>query len=264
MPFREKSQFIRYSILVQNAVNPNTILRLLDLNRQFYQTFASPFSATRGRLQPGVMKILGQLSPGDSLLDLGCGNGQLARQLARSGHLGSYTGLDFSSALLEEARAGQPANFRFGLVDLSSPDWDSALADYQVDVILAFAVLHHLPGVETRMQLLAKVRALLKPGGRFIHSEWQFLNSPRLVYRIQPWSAAGISEQDVDPGDYLLDWRQAGVGLRYVHHFTEPELSALASQTGFLVIDSFLSDGENARLGLYQVWKTAVSSPTVR
>jgi hypothetical protein len=39
-------------------VNPTTISLLLDLNRQFYQTFAIPFSATRHRLQPGVLRIL--------------------------------------------------------------------------------------------------------------------------------------------------------------------------------------------------------------
>ena len=102
--------------------------------------------------------------------------------------------------------------------------------------------------------MLGKVRALLAPNGRFVHSEWQFLNSPRLVSRIQPWEAIGLSQNDVDPGDYLLDWRQGGQGYRYVHHFSEEELRGLAEAAGFDVIESFLSDGENGRLGLYQVW----------
>jgi tRNA (uracil-5-)-methyltransferase TRM9 len=116
-------------------------------------------------------------------------------------------------------------------------------------------VLHHLPGDMLRLQILNKVRALLPPGGRFIHSEWQFLNSPRLSSRIQPWELIGLSEKDADPGDYLLDWRQGGLGLRYVHHFSESELERLAKAAGFDVVESFLSDGENHRLGLYQVWK---------
>jgi hypothetical protein len=58
----------------------------------------------------------------------------------------------------------------------------------------------------------------------------------------------------VDAGDYLLDWRQGGSGLRYVHHFDEAELSALAATTGFRVLETFYSDGEGGRLGLYQVW----------
>jgi tRNA (uracil-5-)-methyltransferase TRM9 len=236
-------------------VNPTTLSRLLELNRQFYQTFALPFSATRQRLQPGVMRILGQIKPTDSLLDLGCGNGELARQLARTGHTGSYTGLDFSPALLEQAAAGQPPNIHFLQADLSSTEWYISLANIPYDVVLAFAVLHHIPGVELRLETLRKARSLLAPGGRFIHSEWQFLNSPRLKARIQPWDAIGLSEADVDAGDFLLDWRQGGAGLRYVHHFSEAELDGLAEAAGFKVVGSFLSDGKNNRLGLYQVWE---------
>jgi tRNA (uracil-5-)-methyltransferase TRM9 len=236
-------------------VNPTTLSRLLDLNRQFYQTFALPFSATRQRLQPGVLSILEQVSPGDDLLDLGCGNGELPRELARCGHAGSYTGLDFSLALLEQAAADQPSNFRFLQADLTSMDWDASLAGNRYDVILVLAVLHHIPGTDLRLQILRKVRSLLPDEGRFIHSEWQFLNSPRLAARVQPWEKIGLSVDDVDQGDYLLDWRQGGSGLRYVHYFSEIELQQLAKATGFEIIESFLSDGENGRLGLYQVWR---------
>jgi tRNA (uracil-5-)-methyltransferase TRM9 len=236
-------------------VNPTTLSRLLELNRQFYQTFAAQFSATRQRLQPGVTRTLEQIDISADVLDLGCGNGELARQLARRGSSGTYTGLDFSPALLEHASAGQPSNFRFLQVDLSRPDWDASLQAGQYDAILAFAVLHHIPGKDLRLQLLNNVRSLLLDGGRFIHSEWQFLNSPRLKARIQPWEAIGLSESDVDPGDYLLDWRQGGVGLRYVHHFSEAELMELAEATGFRITESFFSDGENSHLGLYQIWR---------
>jgi hypothetical protein len=33
------------------------------------------------------------------------------------------------------------------------------------------------------------------------------------------------------------------------------ELALLAEQTGFEIIETFHSDGENERLGLYQIWK---------
>jgi SAM-dependent methyltransferase len=122
------------------------------------------------------------------------------------------------------------------------------------DAIFLFAVLHHIPGNELRLQLLRKVRLLLKADGRLIHSEWQFLNSERLRARIQPWETIGLAEGDVGPGDYLLDWRQGGTGLRYVHHFSAEELEELAAKAGFRIIESSLSDGENQRLGLYQAW----------
>lgn len=237
------------------TVNPTTISRLLELNRQFYQTFALPFSSTRLRLQPGVLRILHTIPPTHDVLDLGCGNGELARRLALRAHSGTYLGLDFSSTLLEQASMGLPVNFYFRMADLSGEDWDAPLTGSHYHAIFAFAVLHHLPGTDLRLQVLRKVRSLLSPDGRFIHSEWQFLNSPRLKARLQPWESVGLSQSDVDPDDYLLDWRQGGSGLRYVHHFSEAELAELAAQAGFEIIESFLSDGENSRLGLYQVWQ---------
>ena len=69
------------------------------------------------------------------------------------------------------------------------------------------------------------------------------------------WERIGLTATDVDAGDYLLDWRRGGEELRYVHQFSEEELSALATESGFEVAETFYSDGEGGRLGLYQVWK---------
>ena len=98
------------------------------------------------------------------------------------------------------------------------------------------------------------MKKLLKPNGKFILSNWQFLNSEKLKARVQPWGRVGLSDSDVDEGDYLLDWRSGGEGLRYAHQFSEGELFGLAEQAQMKVEASFLSDGENGRLGLYQVW----------
>jgi SAM-dependent methyltransferase len=227
--------------------------QLLGLNRRFYQSFAESFSATRARLQPGVLRVL-ETIPGDArILDLGCGGGELARELAKRGFQGDYTGLDFSAGMLAFARENAPAFASFQPTDLAAPDWDNALPA-PFDFVLAFAVLHHLPGRDLRLGVLDKVRALLVPDGRFVHSNWQFLNSPRLRARIQPWDAIGLDDSGVDEGDHLLDWRRDGEGLRYVHHFSEAELADLARESGFHVAETFYSDGEGGKLGLYQIW----------
>jgi tRNA (uracil-5-)-methyltransferase TRM9 len=246
-------------------VNTNTVNRLIQLNDQFYQTFALQFSATRQRLQPGVHKILSDgirseptpIRENVNILELGCGNGELARTLAHRDLDVRYTGLDFNAMLLEIARQSLPADWQanFYQANLALPEWARDLPHFPYDVILAFAVLHHLPGAELRRQVLEKVRELITPDGVFIHSEWQFLNSPRLRERIQPWEQAGLTADDVDPGDYLLDWREGGYGLRYAHHFSEAELEALAGKTGFQVIETFYSDGEGGNLGIYQLWR---------
>jgi SAM-dependent methyltransferase len=238
-------------------VNPTIVSRLLDINRQFYQSFAVPFSETRQRLQPGVFRILKMVEPEAMILDLGCGNGELARTLSRMGHRGLYIGVDSSAGLLSLARANTSEDFpaTFIQVDLSVPGWERSVPQSNFDFVFAFAVLHHLPGSTLRRQLLRKIPGLLTAGGSFIHSEWQFLNSERLRARLQPWREAGLDASDVDPGDYLLDWRQGGYSLRYVHHFTIEELEELAQETCFQIQETFHSDGESGDLGLYQVWK---------
>jgi tRNA (uracil-5-)-methyltransferase TRM9 len=233
--------------------------RLISLNRQFYQTFGEAFSATRQRLQPGVLRILDTLQVNEDQLDLGCGNGELARQRLQRGHTGAYVGLDDSPPLLAAARvARNDARAAFLQADMTSGAWEQVLPDVHAGgfpLITAFAFLHHIPGMNLREGILHKVHALLEKGGRFIHSEWQFLNSPRLKSRLQPWEAVGITVSEVDPGDHLLDWRSSGHGLRYVHHFDQDELAALAVRTGFVIREEFLSDGKNNQLAIYQVWE---------
>jgi SAM-dependent methyltransferase len=232
-----------------------TARRLVELNRQFYADFGKNFSATRQRIQPGVRKIISGLAGDERILDLGCGNGELARTLAQTGFHGTYLGLDFSLPLLTDAGT-QPQSFpvAFREADLAANDWDSTLLPAHYSLITAFAVLHHLPGLDLRRKLLQKVHGLLAPGGKFIHSNWQFLNSEKLKGRIQPWSAANLSAAEVDAGDYLLDWRSGGAGLRYAHHFSVQELESLAGETGYRVEGLFLSDGAGENLGLYQFW----------
>ena len=244
-------------------MDSKTAARLIELNRDFYTRFGDSFSATRHRIQPGVRRVLEMLKGNESILDLGCGNGELARELAKRGHRGPYLGVDFSLPLLREAGfphvgTSQPGRFsaafqQVDLTQLSVNSIQSSVTDHW-SLITAFAVLHHIPSRELRLNIIRTIHKLLKPNGLFIHSNWQFLNSEKLKARIQPWESAAISNLDVDAGDHLLDWRSGGEGLRYVHHFKEEELNELAQASRFRISDTFHSDGVGGRLGLYQIW----------
>jgi SAM-dependent methyltransferase len=245
------------------GMRSDVLQTLRRVNDSFYQTFGEPFAETRQRLQPGVLRSLDRLQADASVLDLGCGNGGVARHLLEQGQLGSYLGVDNSPVLLAQAAATvEDPRIRFLEVDLIEPDWEARLADQlsgpsRFDRVLCFAVLHHIPGREARIALLRAVRRLLETQGQLHLSTWDFLSSPRLQARIMPWEELGLTAGDVDPGDYLLDWRRGGTGLRYVHHFTQDELQGLARETDFEVLETYSSDGENGRLGVYQAWRAA-------
>jgi tRNA (uracil-5-)-methyltransferase TRM9 len=239
-------------------MKPDIAQKIIHLNHQFYQNFAGEFSDTRGRLQPGVQKLISDLPEKCRILDLGCGNGELARQLALGSFQGGYLGTDFSANLLEGALKKIPENFQaeFIQLDLTDPDWGE-IPSRDYDRVFCFAALHHIPDQNFRLAICKKIRELINSSGLFYLSNWQFLKSERLLKRILPWSDADLTEVDVDPGDYLLDWRRGGLGLRYVHHFDIDELNVLAGESGFRVVDSFDSDGKEGNLSLYQIWEPA-------
>jgi 2-polyprenyl-3-methyl-5-hydroxy-6-metoxy-1,4-benzoquinol methylase len=235
-------------------MHSDVIQRLLEVNATFYQAQAANFAQTRRRPQPGVVRVLESLDAGARILDVGCGHGVVAGWLERRGHAGGYTGIDASQALLEQARQAVHApQFAFKQIDLAMPGWpDQVPPGYSV--ILAFAVLHHLPGEALRRQVVADLAGLLLAEGRIEVSVWDLLGLERLRRRQLPWERIGLTQADVEPGDYLLDWRHGGHGLRYVHHFTPAELTALADTAGLRATDVRASDGENGRLGMYQSW----------
>jgi tRNA (uracil-5-)-methyltransferase TRM9 len=253
--------------LYNNTMKDEVRKQLIDLNAVFYETFAGAFAATRRRIQPGVRQALEEIPKKGKWLDLGCGSGQLALEWVRQKRRGTYHGLDFSAGLLEEAKRTlegvelpRGLKVNFSQIDLTSPNWSVGLKKESLEGALAFAVLHHIPGEEQRVELLRQVHDQIKPRGFLIHSEWQFQFSAKLMARRMPWEFIGLTHEDVEAGDTLMDWRYAlpgqaeQVGYRYVHLFSRGELSELAERSGFKIADEYESDGEGGRLGVYQKW----------
>jgi SAM-dependent methyltransferase len=148
----------------------------------------------------------------------------------------------------------RPPSFVFLPADLASPSWSSVLPAAPFDWILVFAVLHHLPGYALRTEVLRSLAERLAPGGRVAVSNWQFTRSGRLQRRSVPWAQAGLGEDAVEPGDYLLSWERKGRrGLRYVHLIDHSELARAAAEAGLRVLESFSADGVTGDLSDYVV-----------
>ncbi len=229
--------------------------RLLQLNAEFYQRFAAEFAESRRGVQPGIQRALRALPGCRSILDVGCGDGRVAQALRQMGWSGEYVGVDGSEALLERARARSraPLRARFIRADLESADWPRCLPRREFDAALFLAVLHHIPGARRRLRLMRQIAGLLRPGGWAVVSTWQFLGSDRLKSKIVPWGRLGIEAAEVDPGDYLLDWKRGGEGLRYVTALDEPTLRRMAGAAGLRVEETYRADGRSGELSLYVV-----------
>jgi len=240
-------------------MKPELAAHLLALNRQFYADFADPFAETRLPRQPGLERILPYIPAACTLLDVGCGNGRLALWLEAHEREVAYTGVDFSTALLVHARqtvAGlEHVKPTFWEADITQPGWSSLLPGKTFQVVIMLAVLHHIPGQERRQALCREMANLVVPGGVFILTTWQFLSSPRMRRKIVPWARAGISPDEVEPNDYLLDWKRGGLGYRYCHLVDEAALAKLAVSAGFSILEMFYADGKEGNLNLYAVCK---------
>lgn len=237
-----------------------TVQRLLALNRQFYDTFAESFAASRGIEQPGLRRALAYLPAAGTVLDVGCGNGRLAHLLDGAGRAVRYLGVDSSVRLLEIARSQAAAlhsvDAEFMQADIARSSWTSTLPAGRFDGIAAIALLHHLPGWLTRRNLLKELRALLVARGSLVVSAWQFTEEARLRRKVTPWAAIGLRDEQVEAGDALLDWQRGGQGQRYCHLIDEAELGALAQAAGLAIVDSFYADGRSQRLNLFAVLRT--------
>jgi SAM-dependent methyltransferase len=260
-------------------MKPEIRTALLELNRAFYTRFAGEFARTRRTWPPGFDRILPYLLPAASVLDLGCGNGRLLSFLVDRGWRGGYVGVDGSRELLAEAQAAASAATAsvpgiepcFTYADPLPPGWlntvcipgspnETASDDYRWPAIACLAVLHHMPGTEARARFMREAAELLAPSGKLVISTWQFMTSARLRERVLLWETAGLREEDVEPGDYLVSWGEGAAGHRYCTFIDRDALDSLAAQAGLSPVDAFYADGYEGNLNLYGVYEYRVST----
>jgi ubiquinone/menaquinone biosynthesis methyltransferase len=177
--------------------------------RRLFHTIADRYDLiTRllsfGRDRRWKLRLAGLAAPrdGTAALDLACGTGDIAFELARRG--ARVTGLDVTHRMLQlaQARAGATGAVRFVTGDMMALPFP----DGSFDLVTTGYGIRNVPRIEPA---LAEIRRVLKPGGRLLSLDFDRPGNPLvrgvyLGYLTLAGSALGwVLHRDPDTYRYI-------------------------------------------------------------
>ncbi len=186
-----------------------------------------------GHLEFQLLRSVG-LQQDSSVVDVGCGSGRLASQLA-PWLKGPYLGTDILGSLLDYARelCGR-TDWRF----VQTNGFDIPAADSSADFVVFFSVLTHLSHEDSWKYVLESHR-VLRPGGKLIATFLEFA-----IY--SHWTVFENTVKDAAPEKILNQF------------LSRDALASFAEHGGF-AIEGFL-DGDKANIPIERdlVWESGV------
>lgn len=156
--------------------------------------------------------------PGERVLDLGCGSGELTAQIASRG--ARVVGVDSSSQMLARARE------RFPDLDVRLADAERLPVGEPFDAVFSNAALHWMTRPD---DVLVGVRAVLRDGGRFVAEMGAARNVTALVAALR--EAAELVGITVDlplpwyfptPAEQATRLERAGFTVRLMQYVDRP------------------------------------------
>ena len=136
------------------------------------------FGGRRSRVYQRIVSLSGA-RPGDSVLDVGCSSGYLARKLAAAvGPDGRVTGVDPSEAAIGYARRRAQPTMAFAVGGAQ----DLELPDSSFDVVTSTLAIHHIPA-RKRAVALSEMYRVTKPGGRLLVADFGPSRRPLALHR---------------------------------------------------------------------------------
>jgi trans-aconitate 2-methyltransferase len=150
--------------------------------------------------------------PGERILDLGCGAGQLTAKIAETG--AEVAGIDQSAEMIEQARKNYPA-LRFEIGDARN-----FRVEQPVNAVFSNAVLHW---VKEPAEAAGSIFRALKPGGRFVAEFGGRGNTRSLIRAVRdvvgavelPWFYPSV-------GEYASLLEGLGFEVRFATLFDRP------------------------------------------
>jgi ubiquinone biosynthesis O-methyltransferase len=170
---------------------------------------ASEIGATTERLERELILELVCDVRGQRVLDIGCGDGDLAFELATRGAV--VTGIDASVAMIEAAK-GRANQHNAGITFQVATGENLPFSAEQFDLVTAITILCF---VDDATSVFSEIARVLRPGGRLVIGELGKWSTWAAVRRIRAWLGSRL-------------WRQG-------RFRTAKELRGLAEQAGLAV-----------------------------
>jgi len=157
-------------------------------------------------------------APGERVLDVGCGTGDLAHRIAQRG--AEVVGIDISPEMVAMAQSKYP-HIRFEVADAQNYRSDGSF-----DAVFSNAALHWM---RRPRRVLESVRSALRPGGRFV-AEFGGKGNVHSISRALEVVLArrGVDAHERNPwyypslGEYATLLEAAGFQVVYASHFDRP------------------------------------------
>ncbi|HZT42340.1 MAG TPA: class I SAM-dependent methyltransferase [Chthonomonadaceae bacterium] len=138
-----------------------------DANAAFWDDYMGDAGNAfhRELIAPAAERLLA-LQPGELVLEIACGAGLFARQMAQTG--AQVVATDFSAVFLQRAqeRTKEVADrIEFRQIDATDAQQLLSLGERRFDAVVSNMALMDMPTIDP---LLSSLSRLLKPGGRFV------------------------------------------------------------------------------------------------
>jgi len=150
-------------------------------NASQYDIHTSLMGLGVNRSNSRMIVEMAKIKPGDRVLDVGCGSGNLTLTAKRyAGASGAVYGIDAAPEMIEVARkkakhSGTEAVFEVGLIE------EISYPEATFDVVISRLVIHHLPEDLKRLGF-AEIFRVLKPGGLLFLADFQPPTNPILAH----------------------------------------------------------------------------------